>query len=68
MSFRVFNSPLAKFLYSHGFILKAIRINGSGTMVKFADREDREQILKKYQEIKRRRFIDGKRNRYSNTG
>ena len=68
MSFRVFNSPLAKYLYSHGFILKAIRINGSGTMVKFADREDREQILKKYQEHKRRRFIDGKHNRYSNTG
>lgn len=68
MSFRVFNSPLAKYLYSHGFILKAIRINGSGTMVKFADREDREQILKNYQKHKRRRFIDGKHNRYSNTG
>lgn len=67
MSFRVFNSPLAKYLYSHGFILKAIRINGSGTMVKFADREDREQILKKYQEHKRRRFIDRKRDKLFNT-
>ena len=67
MSFRVFNSPLAKFLYSHGFMLKAIRINGSGIMVKFLDRDDREEILKMYQEQKRRRFIDRKRDKLFNT-
>lgn len=67
MTFRVFNSPLAKFLYSHGFMLKAIRINGSGIMVKFLDRDDREEILKLYQNQKRRRFIDRKRNKYSST-
>lgn len=36
-------------------------------MVKFLDRDDREEILKMYQEQKRRRFIDRKRDKLFNT-
>lgn len=68
MTFRVFNAPLARYFYKLGFKPRLIIANGSGVTVQFEDREDREKVLERYQEIKRRRFIDGKHNRYSNTG
>ena len=62
MTFQVFNAPLARYLYKQGFKPRLIIANGSGVTVKFEDRSDREEVLTKYQEHKRRKFIknDGK--------
>lgn len=67
MTFRVFNAPLANFLFSHGCKPKHIKANGAGITVKFEDCNGREEILKNYQEQKRRKFIDRKRKKLFNT-
>ena len=57
MSFRVFNKPIADFLFSHGCKPKHIKANGAGITVKFEDCNGRGEILNNYQKQKRRKYI-----------